>query len=441
MWDFLFHHTPLLYLTQSAWRDEAFSILLAMRSPLYFIPKLAFEPPLYYLLLHFWMKLFGTSEIAARALSLVGFALANVVVIIWAERLFKKHWLSWFLPVFFFFNPQLLYYAFEIRAYGWYMFFAVTSMFAYWEKRRALYVVSTTLGLYTHTYMIIVPAVQVIHYLLIHHKTLFTKANFWFDRQIRVFALTAILIAPWITKVIIDFPRLQESWYFPIDEQSIKSVLGNIFVGYEGTPADLWKFTAWLSVLFVAIALTALMWAKKKRARNGFFFLMVFVPVATILGISWYKPLFVNRYVMPSTIAQVFLIVFAIELIRHKTIQKIAAIVALVFVLGFNLWYPSRHPKKDMRSTIYEVQGLMGPHDVILTDSPLILFETLYYSRDPSRVFWYNPEGIPFPWYIGDIAFSPSRVARELPPYPIRAFVIHRDTLFEVAYSTALKAK
>lgn len=430
MWDFLFHHSPLLYLTQSVWRDEAFSILLSMRSPLYFIPKLTFEPPLYYILLHFWMKLFGTSEIAARSLSLVGFVLASIVVIFWAEKLFKKHWLSWFLPVFFFFNPQLLYYAFEIRAYGWYMFFAVTSMFAYWEKRWMLYVLATTLGLYTHTYMIIVPAVQVIHYLLTHRKTLLAKAP-------RAFALTGLLVAPWITKVIIDLPRLKESWYFPADKQIVKSVLGNIFVGYEGTPADLWQFTTRLSLVFVALAACA-MWQTKTRARNGFFFLMVFIPLVAIIGISFYKPLFVNRYVLPSTIAQVFLIVFAIECIKHKLLQKLAATVVLAFAIGFNFWYPSQHPKKDIRSTMYEINGLASAGDVILTDNPLIIFETMYYSRDSSRVFWYNPEASPFPWYIGDIAFSPSQVVRELPPYPARAFIIHRDTTFEIAYNAPM---
>jgi len=440
MWDFLFHHTPLLYLTQSVWRDEAFSILLSQRSPLYFIPRLVFEPPLYYIMLHIWMKFFGTSEIAARSMSLTGFVLANVVIIFWGEKLFKKHWLSWFLPILFFFNPQLLYYAFEIRAYGWYMFFAVASMFTYWEKRWVLYVLATTLGLYTHTYMVIVPAVQLLHYVLINRKTLWNKALFWKDSFLRSLALVIALASPWLIKIIIDLPRLQKSWYFPVDARIIKSALGNIFLGYEGTPADLWQFTARLSLVFIVIALVALSQAQT-RARNGFFFLMTFVPLVTILGISLYKPLFVNRYIMPATIAQVFLIALAIELIRNKFLQKIAAATVLVFIIGFNLWYPSRHPKKDIRSTVYEINGLADANDVILTDSPLILFETIYYSNNPSRVFWYNPQETEFPWYIGDIAFSPSQMVHELPPYPIRAYIIHTDATFEVAFNTPMSVK
>lgn len=436
MWNFLIQSTPLVYLTQSVWRDEAFSILLAQRSPAYFIPRLTFEPPAYYLLLHYWMKLFGTSEIAARSLSLVGFVLATVVVIEWAEKLFKKHWLAWFLPAFFFFNPMLLYYAFEIRAYGWYMFFAVASMYAYMAGRPAVYVAVTVLGIYTHSYMIIVPAVQVFHYLLIYRKTVFTKKG-WQDRQIRAFAAVGLFVSPWLAKVAIDLPRLSESWYYPVDMQLAKSVLGNIFLGYEGTPVYLWKFTAGISLLFIAIALFAVR-HKQTRARNGFFFLLAFVPLITILTISWFKPLFVSRYFIPATIAQIFLIVFALELVRNKLLQKLFGAAALAFVVGFNLWYPSLHAKKNVRSVVYEINALTRPDDVILTDNPLILFETLYYSKTPSRVFWYNPKGEEFPWYIGDIVFSPKQVTRELPPYPIRAFIIHNDLTFEISYNTAV---
>lgn len=425
--EFLLTHTPFLYLTQSIWRDEAFSLLLSERSPLYFIQRLVFDPPLYYIMLHYWMKLFGTGEIAARSLSLVGFVLTTIVVIIWAEKLFKKHWLSWFLPIFFFFNPHLLYYAFEIRAYGWYMFFTVLSLYAYWEKRWILYILATTLGLYTHTYMIIVPTVHLFHHLFIQRKTHFMRA----------FGLTFLLVSPLMTKIMIDLPKLKQSWYYPIDGQTIFSVLGNIFTGYEGTPAGLWQFTALLSLIFIPITIASLR-TPATRIRNSLFVSMIFVPLIIVLGISLYKPLFVNRYFMPVTIAQIFVVIFAIECIKNTMLQKIIATCVLLFAIGFNLWYPSRHPKKDIRAVVYEIQTLAGSDDVILTDNPLILFETLYYSSNRTQVFWYNPNGIPFPWYIGDIVFSPIHVLRDLPTYPIKAFIIHGDSSFDVAYNAPM---
>jgi hypothetical protein len=83
----------------------------------------------------------------------------------------------------------------------------------------------------------------------------------------------------------------------------------------------------------------------------------------------------------------------------------------------------------------------MQKNDVVLADSPLVLFETIYYSHDRSRVFLYDPSGTPFPWYVGGIIFSPSQMVTELPPYPIRAFIIHADGTYEISYNTSILQK
>ncbi len=72
---FINNHTPLLYLTQSLWRDEAFSVWITQDSLGEVIRRTGgdFNPPLYYILLHFWMRIFGRSEVTLRSLSLVFF--------------------------------------------------------------------------------------------------------------------------------------------------------------------------------------------------------------------------------------------------------------------------------------------------------------------------------------------------------------------------------
>ncbi len=437
--EFLLSHSPLLYLTQGIWRDEAFSLLLAQRPISSFITSISFEPPLYYVFLHIWMKLFGTGEIAARSLSLVGFSLATVLVIFWAERIFKKHWLSWFLPVFFFFNPMLLYYAFEIRAYGWYMFFAVASMFTYMERKYPWHILATTLGMYTHAYMAFIPLVQGIHYLTYRskHSQKWTIRSVLADPMLRSFATVFVAFIPWMTKAVIDLHRLKYSWYFPVDMQLIKSVLGNVFIGYEGTPWYLWQHTARLSLILLVISISTLI-PLKTRERNAFFFLMVFLPLIIILGVSLIKPLFVMRYVIFASIALIFLIVLAIEQIKNTHLQKGAATVALLFVLGFNLWYAPLRPKGTMRDTLAQINAMATERDVIMTDSPLILFEAMYYNTTASGVYWYNPQREAFPWYIGDIIMSASNIAYDLPPYPIRAFIIHQDGTYDISYQAPI---
>ncbi len=449
MLQYLINHSPLFYLTQSLWRDEAFSILVAERPLASVLGKLSFEPPVYYTLLHFWMKLFGNSEISARGLSLVGFMLGTTVVIFWAEKLFKKHWLSWFLPLLFFFNPLLLYYAFEVRTYGWYTFFAVLSMYAYMEKKYILYIVATTLGFYTHTYMIIVPFVQALHYTIFefkHIKKKLSVASVALSIQktlqrpmVRSFLAIGILIAPWIIRITKEAAKLKNSWYFPVNINLMQSVLGNMYLGYEGTPWYGWQYTRLVSIILLVLFLFALR-HKRTKQRNLFFFLMVFVPLTVVIGISFFKPLFVNRYLLPVSIAEVFLLVFALEAIQKPWIAKCIGTTLIIFTIGFNMWYPTKHPKNDIRSTVYEVNSMLGKQDVIFADSPLIFFETIYYSKDRSKVFLYNPAGSPFPWYVGDIIVSPSQMARNFPTYPARAFLIRENNTFDIHYQVPISS-
>lgn len=429
MLDWLIQHSPLLYFTQSLWRDEAFSILVAQKPISWIIANVTFEPPVYYTLLHFWTAIFGTSEIATRSLSLLGFSLATVVVIIWSEKLFPKSWLSMLLPVLFFVNPMLLYYAFEVRTYAWYTFFAVMAMYAYVERKWRLYILATILGFYTHSYFLIVPFVQVIHWLLGKKFSLarfrepFAKATF----------INGLVILPWLIKIVGQTAKLKDSWYYPVDFHLVRSVLGNMFLGYEGTPWYMWDYTAAVSVGLMLLFLYALR-SKQKRSLIGYFFLAAVLPLALVIAVSFVKPLFVNRYLIPVTIAQVILLVFAVSVVGPRRAQHFIGATLVVGSLFFNLWYPNQHPKVDIRKTIMEVNALGGENDLVFANSPLILFESIYYSNRPSGVYLYNPSGSPFPWFVGDAIFDKSKVAYDLPPYPSQAFIINEDGSYGVMY-------
>ena len=254
MFEYLIVHSPLFYFIQSLWRDEAFSILAAQRSFGFIITKLGFEPPLYYSLLHVWMKIFGESEIATRGLSLLGFTLATVIVLEWAHALFKKHWLAIFLPLSFFLNPMLIYYAFEVRTYGWYIFFSVATLYTYANKKWFWFVLSSIFGFYTHVYIGFLFVAIGIHFLIteILAKKISVK-SLLHHPVIQSFGIITLAVMPWIIKIVLLSKQLANSWYFPVNFQLVLSVLGNMFVGYEGTPWFGWQYTKYLSFILIGL--------------------------------------------------------------------------------------------------------------------------------------------------------------------------------------------
>lgn len=101
------------------WGDEAISVGIASR-PIPQIPhylRADGSPPLYYVLLHYWMRQFGTSVVATHTLSLL-FSLAAIPVAWWCCRaLFgpKPARLAAFLAAV---SPWLAYYGTETRMYA-----------------------------------------------------------------------------------------------------------------------------------------------------------------------------------------------------------------------------------------------------------------------------------------------------------------------------------
>jgi mannosyltransferase len=101
------------------WIDEGLSTGIANR-PLSAIPGVLRQdgsPPLYYMLLHLWISVFGTSEAAVRSLSLLAATLC-VPVAWWAARALWGVRAGWIAAVLAATNPFLTQYAQEGRMYA-----------------------------------------------------------------------------------------------------------------------------------------------------------------------------------------------------------------------------------------------------------------------------------------------------------------------------------
>lgn len=245
------------------------------------------------------------------------------------------------------------------------------------------------------------------------------------------FALATI---PWMVRLYSLASKFAHTWYFPVDLRLFFSVLGNLFVGYEGTPWFLWNMTMQLSVLLIVAGIAAYI-PKKTRPETSMFLTLMIVPVVIVLGISVVKPLYVYRYLIPVSVSEIFVVCYALLALPSRMLQRIAAAVIIGWLIWFNCWYPPQHKKTDLRTPVKEAESLLGPNDILLADDSLSYFETLFYATDKRRVFLYNPTGSAFPWYVGESIFSESRQLRELPQYPAKAYSIHADGTYQIEYS------
>src|SRR4051812_7193596 len=143
---------------EAYWIDEGLSIGIAKHS-LLDIPgvlKQDGSPPLYYILLHFWVGLFGTKEVATHALSLV-FSTLTIPVGLWAGWSLFGRWTGIVTGVLCAANPFLTGYAQETRQYSLVVLLSLLAttffLFVFVQRRRRflpLFALSLAALLYTH---------------------------------------------------------------------------------------------------------------------------------------------------------------------------------------------------------------------------------------------------------------------------------------------------
>ena len=146
---------------ESLWYDEAYSVWSSRMDIL--SPRVLWEWriefPVYYWLLHVWMRLFGDGQVAVRSLSAVAGALSVVPMVGWGRRLFGER-AGWAAGLMLAVSPYHIWYSQEARMYACAVLLALVSSYAFWRLVQgarwpwwAVHALSTGLTFSLHYYV------------------------------------------------------------------------------------------------------------------------------------------------------------------------------------------------------------------------------------------------------------------------------------------------
>lgn len=435
MLTYLFTKTPLLFLTQSFWRDEAFSYFLAKKNiiEIIFLTAKDFNPPLYYFILHYWMKIFGSSEITLRSLSFIFFWANIYVVFLFLNDVFKiKQRKAFLYLILFISNPLLLYYAFEARMYSMFAFLATLSYYAFFKKNNRLYLLATIAGLFTHYFMFLVVFSQ-LFFLIINKKNInFVKSKIVF--------ISLLVFSPWLIFFLSQNRFLNSFW---INKPHLKDglvLLGIIYTGNEaafyssGSIQKIQDNVIYFSLVLLVIIITGIyLYAKKLFKKNQSYFQLLFIwgiGISLAVGlVSFIKPIYFPRYLIFTTVGLSLLIIFILEKLN---IYLRAVLFAILIVLTFSYQkiQIEYRKKTDLRKALKEIQVLASKKDLIYTDD-LDFFTAKYYLKN-NEVFIYGKSFKDIPTYNGKILISEENVAIGLPFYPQKAFIFKSNGQYTI---------
>jgi hypothetical protein len=261
------------------WIDEGLSIGIAKHS-FFDIPGVLRQdgsPPLYYMLLHFWVDLFGTKEPATHALSLV-FSTLTIPVGLWGGWKLFGRWAGIVTGVLCAANPFLTAYAQETRQYSLVVLLSLLTtvffLFIFVQRERRwlpFFAVSLAALLYTHLWsaFFVIAALAVTLVLARRQRELIRDGLFGFGGAF-------LLYLPWLPTALYQVKHTAAPWAQGPTWRAAQQIPQSLAGGKHE-----WPITA-----IVIAAGIVLAWRDRRRNpdRPGW---VVFAFLATMVGLAW----------------------------------------------------------------------------------------------------------------------------------------------------------
>jgi len=380
----------------SLWVDEAFSARIADTSFASLFGAATSHdpnPPLYYVLLHGWIRMFGDSEVALRSLSaVVGVAL--VLVVFGLGRRLGGSRVGLTAALLAAVSEFLVHYSQEARVYSLLALLATASYFFFLalpdEPRTGVivgYVVSTTALLYAHTYGLFVLAAQVAFVVV----ALGARRE-WIRLDIRTLwlaiAAPILLTIPWFVvfagHVHAEVEGSDEAKLGWLGAPSLHDLPGT-FSGYAGSH---WALAAVL-VALAACAYAAFRQGSVRSVAGALFddrrvvllVLWVVVPIAVPFVISIaVTPIYQFKYTIPAAVACYLLLALALDSLGAPW-RAVAAVAVAVVFLSVTARYYGDFQTEDWRDATGYVSRRAAPGDLVVFDSSVGKTAFDYYWR------------------------------------------------------------
>jgi mannosyltransferase len=377
-------------LSGQLWFDEAGAVGLASHplGSLLGAVHRAGAAPLYYLLLHVWISLFGSGVSATHGFSLV-LGLLTIPVAMWTGWSLAGRRAGIFAAVLFAFSSFLTRYAEETQPYELMVLLGLLAtaglLHAFVYRRRAylwLFGACLALMLYTQGTALLYWLGAAAALVLVWRSLPDRRAGFVRDAAL-CFGGAAIVFVPWLPTTIDQIAHATSPWhYIPLMGATVPSQL----LGSERIDATL------LVCVIIAVA-PLLTRARRRTPEAAMFWAVIAIPAVALAAArigGFFIPIWAWRYFAP--IVAPLLLLAALGTARARVVGVAAIIFCVVFLANAGSFAPAY--KSDMRDVAAEMQPLLHPGDLVVVSQP----------EQAPLAWYYLPAGLRFASTLGPIS-------------------------------------
>jgi cellulose synthase/poly-beta-1,6-N-acetylglucosamine synthase-like glycosyltransferase len=391
----------------SLWTDELYSVAVRAQLPaldLLVVPRDP-HPPLYYLLLHYWLELFGSSAVAARLFSVLCSLGAVVAVVLLGSELFDDR-VGLVGGLLFALSTFQIHYGRTARMYALFAMLAAGSW--YWFARLradgrysgAGYVLTTAALLYTHLFGVFVLLAQWLHVLLSG-----TNAGVAYRRWGRLQAAVATLGLPLVAVLggrllgTLGGAAGSVDW---IPLPSTAAVAGTV-LSYAGFPAHypiragsalVWLLALVLTYLYGGTLVSAVVRVGREAGyeldapeRVGGLALLFVVPIAAPLVLSHLLvPIYVPRYTVAATVGLYLLVARGIVNLERPRLRALLLAVVVAGSLVMVGAYHAGDSAENWAGAVDRIETDGSPEDLLVLQPGWIDTNVDYYGTAAETV-------------------------------------------------------
>lgn len=397
--------------TESLWLDETASVSIASRPLVKVLAGELTNPPLYYLLLHFWITIFGAAEATIRWLSVWPSVGAVLLTYLLGRRLYD-HRIATLAAGLMAISPYQIYYAQEARAFALLLFLCLSSTFSLHValsrsgdssslKPWLWYCVATIAALHTHFHAVFLLGAQNLLVLL-----------YWRDHRPRlrqwivIQAIVLIAFAPWLLTMVQTAGTVggQMRRYLPLKlpEAIVSFLVGDTLIPFDEAAVQSVRETLRSNVhLVLAFAVgfgiyvvSAVRACPSRRYASTFCAVMFLVPLLVPFAMSFKLMIFDRRYVIAaSPFLYIILAAGALHLHDLAVRRRLAALfahgAAAVLVISlcglslYNYYFNPRFGKEQWREVVAVVEAAYSAGDLVVFDPGYLSVSYGYYARRP----------------------------------------------------------
>jgi len=385
---------------ESYWFDEKMSLYFSQKDLVSILNPPSSEtqiPPLYYILLHFWIRLVGTSEFAVRSLSAIFGSLSIFALYKLGKKIFNVKiaiYSSLILAVSIFH----IYFSQEARMYSLLTLTTIVSIFFFLKSLNenrlrfwASYIIVSILMLYTHSYGIFILIFQ-FFYLLFYYRN---KIGYVKNGLIAFF-LVILGFFPWLIKLFETTPYILEgysaiAW---IPKPNIILILGTILIFCNSSVVSLLVFGYSIRSIFQLDNL------KKRFNKSAFFesvrrikacffdsskfgvnfcFIWMGIPFILSLLISLiFQPIYLPKYLILVSPAFYLLVSEGLTK-KNLKIRYILLLILLIDSAMISYSYYTHLNKEQWREAAIYIQEREATGDLIIINAPWLELNLKHY--------------------------------------------------------------